>query len=527
MVGQTSKRNLDKHSLSRSSDNGSVMRKGTRRQIGAEESALEDFLFGDLQSTSIIGHILESSRFASAGISADDGLATSYDREDRENEISFLIDTKPEAAAAEESDSSCEVESTKAFACAWHDNDDDEIEVDLHSQNRLKKMRVHESESVVDGSDYAERLRSRFSQSNTTSKWASIGQNEEVENFPESFRSSNSMISNKSRVLISGKVAISRVRDANIKECSHSVISSVKWHNNAQVIFTAGLDKTLRLFSIDGRENSKLQSVHFSDMPIHDAQWLPNGREIIVSGRRKFFYCYNVDKATVTKIPNIRGRDEKSLESFKVSPCGKFIVFIGDNGEIIIVSTSDMQEIGSVRMNGTARGVAFTPDMKSILSVGGDSQVYQWDLGSRRCVKAWSDEGAIGTSALAIANDMQYVATGGPSGIVNIYSGRQSLFATAGSKPLPEKSLMNLTTSIDQLSFNCDGQILGMSSRVKRDGFRLVHMPSCRTFSNWPGNGMSLGYVQCFDFSPNSGQLAIGNDKGKAMIFKLDHYPNA
>jgi len=43
-------------------------------------------------------------------------------------------------------------------------------------------------------------------------------------------------------------------------------------------------------------------------------------------------------------------------------------------------------------------------------------------------------------------------------------------------------------------------------------------------FSNWPTAGTPLSYVSCFDFSPNSGFLAIGNDKGNALLYRLNYY---
>jgi U3 small nucleolar RNA-associated protein 18 len=46
-------------------------------------------------------------------------------------------------------------------------------------------------------------------------------------------------------------------------------------------------------------------------------------------GRRKFFYSYDLQHEKITKIPEIQGRKEKSLESMFVSPDNKHIVFAG------------------------------------------------------------------------------------------------------------------------------------------------------------------------------------------------------
>ena len=39
-------------------------------------------------------------------------------------------------------------------------------------------------------------------------------------------------------------------------------------------------------------------------------------------------------------------------------------------------------------------------------------------------------------------------------------------------------------------------------------------------FSNWPTNKSGIGYIQSVAFSPASGFLAVGNDAGKAMLFR-------
>lgn len=55
--------------------------------------------------------------------------------------------------------------------------------------------------------------------------------------------------------------------------------------------------------------------------------------------------------------------------------------------------------------------------------------------------------------------------------------------------PVPRKAVMNLTTGVHHMVFHPDAQMLAIGSRVKRDAFRLVHLPSCTVFKNWPAGG--------------------------------------
>ncbi|KAJ2172494.1 U3 snoRNP protein, partial [Coemansia sp. RSA 520] len=86
-------------------------------------------------------------------------------------------------------------------------------------------------------------------------------------------------------------------------------------------------------------------------------------------------------------------------------------------------------------------------------------------------------------------------------------------------------AVSNLTTAVHGLRFNHSAEILAVYSRKKKDQLKLVHLPSATVFSNWPGSNSHLGHVQCVDFSPKSGFMAVGNDAGKALLYRLQHYP--
>lgn len=48
-----------------------------------------------------------------------------------------------------------------------------------------------------------------------------------------------------------------------------------------------------------------------------------------------------------------------------------------------------------------------------------------------------------------------------------------------------------------------------------------VHFPSMTVFKNFPGSTQSvLAQPQCLDFSPGSGYLAVGNNKGTALLYR-------
>jgi U3 small nucleolar RNA-associated protein 18 len=93
--------------------------------------------------------------------------------------------------------------------------------------------------------------------------------------------------------------------------------------------------------------------------------------------------------------------------------------------------------------------------------------------------------------------------------------------------PAPLKAIENMTTSIEHIVFNHDAQCMAISSRMKKDALKLVHLPSLTVFANFPTSSTPLHIVSAIDFSPNSGYMAIGNARGKVLLYRLNHYDSA
>ena len=103
---------------------------------------------------------------------------------------------------------------------------------------------------------------------------------------------------------------------------------------------------------IDGKRNPKVQSVFLQNFPIHKAAFVPDGSSVVAAGRRKFFFVYDLESGQMETVNCLVGRDEKSLESFELSPDGKIVAFMGNGGYIILASLLTRQTIGTLKMNG-------------------------------------------------------------------------------------------------------------------------------------------------------------------------------
>jgi U3 small nucleolar RNA-associated protein 18 len=183
---------------------------------------------------------------------------------------------------------------------------------------------------------------------------------------------------------------ILRCRDGNLQDPNNSVVSATQFHPNSDednpLLMTAGLDKMLRFFRIgdaddDSETNStKIHGIHLPELPITCASFLGSGTlasSVILSGRRPFFYVYDAVSGNIQKIAGISGRAERSLERFRVSPDGRVIAFVGNDGYVILVDGKTRQWIGELKMNGSVRALTFTEDSEYILGSGSDGDVYR------------------------------------------------------------------------------------------------------------------------------------------------------
>eukprot|EP00456_Euglypha_rotunda_P082700 TRINITY_DN814_c0_g2_i3.p1 TRINITY_DN814_c0_g2~~TRINITY_DN814_c0_g2_i3.p1 ORF type:complete len:199 (+),score=36.26 TRINITY_DN814_c0_g2_i3:384-980(+) len=177
-------------------------------------------------------------------------------------------------------------------------------------------------ETKITGTEYTERLRKKFNQLNQSAEWAQLPSrtDEKTESEFQSLLKSTASLRQAPTSLPQGTLGITRMKDANIAERAKSAISSLQFHPNGELLLTAGLDKSVRLFQVDGLRNPKVQGIFIPDLPIMTAAFSQDGREVIASGRKKYFYSLDLAHGAVNKIPYIRGRHEKSLENFVLSP---------------------------------------------------------------------------------------------------------------------------------------------------------------------------------------------------------------
>jgi len=553
----------------------------------AEEAALTALLFGGTTTTdvNIDMDVNRNKKPVSDDLGYDEragDLLFAIDRsgveeDEGEDDGAYIEENEDNSGQDDESSDEEEKQQVVSMAgAAWKDDDsDDEGDEGTNNvslvdgPNRIKKLRRYRDETdPISIKEYELRLRERFV--NTASvaartDWADVTTaaeeddvdrkrlkvsdcDSESDEEEEQYSSVNRILqSNASLFATSSSLLplpptildINRVRDGNIAEPNKSCVNGLQFHPTAgkdydgsrecsdrPLLMTAGMDRMLRFFRIDGETNEKVHGLFFEDMPIMSASFLGDSGSVVMSGRRPFFYVYDAASGNVERY---HGRDfgcrERSLEQFTVSPDGRIIAFLGNDGYIILLDGMSRRWIGDLKMNGSVRAVAFSSDGEYIMGSGSDGDVYKWNVKSRRCVERFHNEDGTITSSLAVSNNV--LAVGAESGVVNLYDDRRSSPNPRNGFMMerqPIKSVMNISTAADLVKFNDDGQILAISTRREKNGLKLLHVPTGTVFSNWPTSKTPLKYVWSMDFSPGSKYFCGGTDHGKCLLYQLKHF---
>ncbi|KAI5286495.1 hypothetical protein KEM52_001975, partial [Ascosphaera acerosa] len=322
----------------------------------------------------------------------------------------------------------------------------------------------------------------------------------------------------KTRKLRPEVIDIVRLKD--VPGTQPSAIESLSFHPQYPILLSSGPASTLFLHYISPDQTSSsssstssstaalLTSLHIRHTPIHSSAFLPpGGGQIIFSGRRRYFHAWELDSGRVRKVNGTADRrhEHRSMERLLPSPCGRWLALVGSTrkggGVVSVLDARTAQWVAQVRVDarGGVADLAWWRDGNGLAVVGKNGEVSEWDLRLRRVVARWVDQGAVGTTVIALGGSVggaaarlggdRWVAVGSSSGIVNVYDRRAWQRPTAGgeedgnagvpSAPQPARVLDHLTTPTSHLCFSRDGQLLVMASRWKKDALRLGRSSLC------------------------------------------------
>ncbi|KAF8637466.1 hypothetical protein AX16_010794 [Volvariella volvacea WC 439] len=458
-----------------------------------------------------------------------------------------------------------------------------------------RKLRDSASETSLTATEYEKRLRRQWERINPVPEWANKARakpsdegDDDDTDISHLLSSTTGILARPDRrrrnvVLKQGSIGIERLRDANQSvqdrdpDGAKSALGEVKvvtFHPNERIpllcVGTSG-DRRIRLFNIDGHTSPLLQTLHVPSLPITSstsASFHPAGTHLLLTGPRPFFFTHDLQSGKTsrharglwgttyalandssTSLNRKRGRGAEngqgagdSMELTAFSPhTGDLLAVAGRGGYVHLVDwkSGAGQVLGSLKCGGGGGGVkglwwtspSSTSGPGHLAVLSGDAEVYIWDVGERKCVKRWKDDGGFRGAGRVLAGSgarasTGYLAVGSNTGYVNVYDSsaytpmtdiETDTWGSAANNPKPLKAIANLTTPISTLRFNHDSQLMAIASKDKKDSMRLKGgangpFPSDIGLPFPYATGQSpREYLDCHNSSSNSGKYYAGS----------------
>ncbi|KAN0122009.1 WD40 repeat-like protein [Hyaloscypha variabilis] len=543
----------------------------------AEEEELDRLVLGDGAGFKAqLGQQMDID-FDAASVNEDSVAEGASEREDDLENVDdaelFFLDSAPSALDSNLLIPRASSDNGGVDAPAWEDSDDDRLAISLAGDSRLRKLRVNEDEDIVNGREYTKRLRRQFERLNPVPEWAQPSSRPAKRRRRSSAGSVSSLSSNDMDVdesdlstlplarLLQNAGSLSRTptstkrpklrpevldiqQTRSIPNVQPSSITSLSFHPEYPVLLSSGPASTLYLHHVaptaHPTPNPLLTSVHIRSTPLHTSAFqFPHGDKIFFAGRRRYFHTWDLPSGAIQKVTRVYGQKEeqRSMERFKLSPCGRYMAVIGSSkkggGIVNILDANTTQWIAALRMEGV-NGVAdfaWWSDGEGLTVVGKGGEVGEWSLESRSYVARWIDDGFAPTvltlggpnGPRPLGGD-RWVVIGSQSGIVNIYDRRNFVTNNEISipeRPLPKRAFDQFTKPTSNLEISPDGQLLAFSSKWKKDALRLVHLPSCTVYRNWPTDKTPLGKITALAFGRQDNMLAVANEAGKIRLWEI------
>jgi len=223
------------------------------------------------------------------------------------------------------------------------------------------------------------------------------------------------------------------------------------------------------------------------------------------------------------------GRDERAWEYFEASPDGRYVVFVGVRGDLVIVSSDTKRPMRRVSLPGQIVALRFVGGGARMMALTVKGEVFVVDLTTFRCVARLSLQGVVCATCFDVkeSGECYLVAVGCTSGVVSVF--RVCTVGVGNENEGDNESVEllysvdNLVTTIHGVQLNHDAQLMVLWSRSKKKAVRVVHVETGRVYGNWPQDA-TLSFVHHATFSPNSGYLALGNDRGHIRLHRLHFY---
>ena len=278
----------------------------------------------------------------------------------------------------------------------------DKLTVNLNKTNKLRKLKKDIGESKISSEEYEKRIREQYNnmnkiKNNDLYKWAEDEENEDTTTNENDLLKVNKEGDDLENLLRTNKSIVNEnkiLENSNIlkyQQCPQvtklpgyqhiSIMSTINFHpSKKDLLITSGLDKKLKIFNINFDQNytsNLLKTINTLDIPIFSVKFLSN-EDIIITGRRKHYYIYNLEKQSLSRIEG-----NFALSSNKINSIEKCFVGIdsnvysfGDNyGNIYLYDINTKRFKYDIKVSSSINSICFD-DKNYLYAVGDQSEIY-------------------------------------------------------------------------------------------------------------------------------------------------------
>ncbi|KAF0992654.1 hypothetical protein HZS_4633 [Henneguya salminicola] len=397
----------------------------------------------------------------------------------------------------------------------WTD-EEGSIEIDPVDIKKIRRANAQKFDNPVKEKELEDILREEFIKINGIPSWTNpqIESDEDCDDINEQQIIYGSVVSSKR-----SKLKITPLFDANQSCRLPQACRFIEFHPSKNILLAAGRHDQMQLFDINKDCGSLLKTLKIENFPIRCAHFCNSGTEIILSSRNRHLYFYNLEKGQGSYLDRIRGRSEKMWEKFCVSPCGSNIAFVGDNGEIPLISSKSRSPLFHLTQGSSLKDIIFSKHDENILySIGSFGDIYVWELRARRCINKITNPALFDANCLCVSNS-GIMASGSESGLVSLMDFSTSLETTTNFGSVI-KEFSNLTLPTCDIKFNEKFNLMCFASNNLEKGIRMVDLNNMSVMISWPFSQLNNGIrnIFGFDFSSDGKYLAIGNNNSRLLI---------
>jgi WD40 repeat protein len=332
--------------------------------------------------------------------------------------------------------------------------------------------------------------------------------------------------------------AVYGVKERNRLEGHSNEINNLSFSPNGRMIASASDDKTIKLWSLDGRELKCFQG--HSDWVV-SVSFSPDGQMIASASKDKSIKLWSLDGRELQTLQGHHG----AVINVKFSPDGQIIASASNDKTIKLWSLDGREERTFKGHNGQINSVSFSPDGQIVASASNDKTIKLWSLDGRELqtfhghhdtvyrasfspngqtiasasadntIKLWSLDGKE-LQTFHGHRDKIYSVSFSPDGQTIVSSSRDTTVKLWGIKGRELQTFKGHRDCVISVNFSPDGQILasgGRDNTIKLWSISGRKRPTFQGHSNW---------VYSVSFSPDGGTIASASSDYTIKLWNLE-----